>query len=164
MVWHAWLCVLMLVGCVACAPVISSEVRAGLDPSLPYAQIAASPEAYIGRKLILGGTIVEVRNLRDGTRLEILQYPITRRGRPRTDATSGGRFLVFTPKYLEREVYRPGRAVTVAGRLAAVQSLPLGETVYTYPQLEPQELHLWEAGGEFPQLHFSFGFGFSKSF
>ena len=164
MVWHWLLCLMVLVSCVACAPVISSEVRAGLDSSLPYTQIAASPEAYIGRRIMLGGTIVEVHNLRDGTRLEILQYPITRRGRPQTDAAPGGRFLVFTPEYLEREVYRPGRAVTVAGRIAAVQSLPLGETMYTYPQLEPQELHLWEVGSGFPQLHFGFGFGFSKSF
>lgn len=153
-----------LVVCVACAPVISSEVRALVDPRLSYAEVAANPEAHVGKVLMVAGTIIEARNLREGTRLEILHYPTDSRGRPHTDYPSGGRFLVLVPEYLETAVYRPGRAITVAGEVTGQRELPLGETTYRYPVLMPRELHLWQEGDGMPRLHIGFGFGFRKGF
>jgi outer membrane lipoprotein len=153
-----------LVLCVACASVISPEVRALVDPRLSYAEVAAHPEAHIGKVLLVAGTIIEAKNLREGTRLEILHYPTDSQGRPRTDASSSGRFLVLVPEYLETAVYRPGRAITVAGEVTGRRELPLGETTYRYPVFVPRELHLWQEGDGMPRLHFGFGFGFRRSF
>ena len=150
--------------CTACAPVISPDVRAGLEPRLSFADIMAAPDAHLGKRVMLAGTILEAKNLPQGTRLEILQFPHTRRGRPETDAPSGGRFMVMSPLYLETAIYTPGRAITVAGQLTEVQSLPLGETLYRYPLLVPQELYLWSERNTQPQFHFGFGIGFSKGF
>lgn len=150
--------------CTACAPVISPDVRAGLDRQLSFANIMEAPEAHLGKRVMLAGTILEAKNLPQGTRLEILQFPHTRRGRPATEAPSGGRFMVMSSSYLETAIYRPGRAITVAGQLTDVQSLPLGETIYRYPLLVPQELYLWSEKSDRPQFHFGFGIGFSKGF
>jgi outer membrane lipoprotein len=164
MVYRGLLVCSIFLSCISCAPVISSEVRALIDPRLSYDQIAIHPELYVGKSVLLAGTIIEAKNLKQGTRLEILQYPATRRGYPRIDKPAGGRFLVLAPVYLETEIYRSGRAITVAGDISGVQTLPLGEAVYRYPTLISRELHLWDLRGRFPQLHFEFGVGFSKSF
>ena len=164
MVW-CWLVVLGAVcGCLSCAPVISTEIRSRVDPQLSFVQIAANPQAYVGKVVLLSGTIIEAINLSQGTRLEILQYPSTSRGRPRTDKPSAGRFLVLAPEYLETAVYRPGRAITVAGEITGARERTLGETVYRYAVVAPHELHLWSEGDGLTKLHIGFGFGFSKGF
>ena len=126
--WRWLLVVSSLVSCVACTPVISREVRAQVDPHVAYTDIAANPAAYVGTVVLVAGTIVEAKNLPHGTRLELLQYPADGRGRPRTDAPSGGRFLVWAPEYLETAIYRPGRAITVAGTVTEMKTIRELET------------------------------------
>ena len=155
----------VLLGVVACAPVFAPDVRSQVDPTLSYTELAASPASHVGRVVLLAGTIVDATNLQDSTRLTLLQYPTGRRGQPRTHRPSGGRFLLLAPGYLEAEVYRPGRALSVIGEVKGQQDLPLGETTYVYPVIAPKELHLWPEGeGTTPRFHFSFGVGFSKGF
>jgi len=155
----------LLLGAVACAPVFAPDVRSQVDPTLSYAELAASPASHIGRIVLLAGTIVDVTNLQDSTRLTLLQYPTGRRSQPRTHRPSGGRFLLLTPGYLEAEVYRPGRALSVIGEVTGQQDLPLGEATYSYPVIAPKELHLWPEGeGQIPRFRFGFGVGFSKGF
>ena len=159
-----WLIVLAsLLGCVSCGAVISPQVRELVDPTLSYAQIAAQPEAYVGKVVLVAGVIIEAVNTPEGTRLVLLQYPANSRGRPQIDAPSGGRFLVLTPQYLETAIYRPGRALTVAGEVQGQRELPVGETFYRYPVLVPRELYLWPEGDDdyFP-FHIGFGFGFYR--
>ena len=110
------------------------------------------------------GTIIEATNLREGTRLAILQYPTGSRDRPRTDRLSGGRFLLLAPGYLETAVYRPGRAITVVGEVRGQQVLPLDDTTYRYPLFVPRELYLWREGYDIPRFHIGFGLGFSTGF
>jgi outer membrane lipoprotein len=92
----------------------------------------------------------------------LLPYPTNRRGRPQTDAPSGGRFLVLAPEYLVAAIYRSGCVLTVAREVRGQRELPIGEIVYRYPLLAPREMYLWpEGSGVAPLFHF--GFGFSKS-
>jgi outer membrane lipoprotein len=162
--WH-WLSVLAsLRGCVACSSMISPQAQSLTDPELSYAQLASNPEAYMGKVVIIAGIIIEAVNTREDTRLLLLQYPANRRGCPQSDTSSGGRFLVLTPEYLETAIYRAGRALTVAGEVWEPRGLPGGETVYRYPLLAPREMYLWPEGdGGSPLFHVGFGFGFSKS-
>ncbi len=162
--WRWIILVGSLLGCVACASVFDPEVRKRVDPGLSYANLAADPTAYVGKVVILAGTVIEATNLKDGTRLTILQYPTGRRDSPRTDQASGGRFLIRTSEYLETALYRPGRAVSVIGEIQGEEKLPLGETHYAYPVVTPRELYLWQEGYHAPRFHFGFGFGISKGF
>jgi outer membrane lipoprotein len=123
--WH-WLIVLAsLLGCVACGSVISPPAQNLADSELSYAQLASNPEAYVGKVVIIAGIIIEAVNTPEGTRLVLLQYPTNRRGRPQTHESSGGRFLVLAPEYLETAIYRSGRAVTVAGEIRGQRELPM---------------------------------------
>ena len=104
----------------------------------------------MGKVVITAGTVMEVVNTLEGTRLVLLQYPTNRRGRPQTAASSGGRFLVFTPEYLETAIYRSGRALTVAGEVRGQWHLPVGEMVYCYSLLAPCAMYLWPEGVAIP--------------
>jgi outer membrane lipoprotein len=160
-----WLIVLAsLLSFVACSSMISLQAQSLTDPELSYVQLASNPEAYMSKVVIIAGIIIEEVNTREDTRLVLLHYPANHRGRPQTDPSSGGRFLVLTPEYLETAIYRAGRALTVAGEVRGPQCLPGGETVYRYPLLAPRAMYLWPEGdGGSPLFHFGFGFGFSKS-
>lgn len=163
-VWR-WLIVgILTMSCFSCTRVISSDIARLVDPRLSYTQIAANPQAFTGQVVILAGTIIEAKNLPQATRLEILQFPATSGGRPRIDQPSGGRFLVWAPDYLETAIYRPGRAITVAGDASGERVLPLGEATYRYPLLTPRQLHLWPENTAHPRWHFNIGVGFSKGF
>jgi outer membrane lipoprotein len=164
MVWRWLIVASILISCLSCTSVISSGVRSQVTPKVSLADVAQNPAAHTGNVIIAAGTIIEAKNLQEGTRLEILQYPTTSSGRPKLGEPSGGRFLVLSPGYLETAIYRPGRQITVAGEVSGVRELPLGETAYRYPVLTARELHLWPEGNGGPRLHIGFGFGFSKGF
>lgn len=162
--WRWMFLVSVLCGCTACGSVFAPDVRSQIDPTLSYPELAASPASHAGRVIVLAGTIVEAANLKNSTRITLLQYPVGRRHRPRTNQPSGGRFLLSVPGYLETAIYRPGRAVSVIGEVVGREDLPLGETTYAHPVLVPKALHLWDEWDTGPRFHFSFGAGFSKGF
>jgi outer membrane lipoprotein len=164
MVWRWFIIAGILISCFSCTSVISSGMRSQVTPNVSFADVAQNPAVHIGQVIIAGGTIIETKNLQEGTLLEILQYPTTSRGRPKLGKPSEGRFLVLVPGYLETTIYRPGRQITVAGEVSGLRELPLGETTYRYPVFTPRELHLWSEGNSGPRLHIGFGFGFSKGF
>jgi outer membrane lipoprotein len=149
-----------LLGCVACASVFDPEVRHQVNPEVSFASLAQEPTAHVGQIVILGGTIIEATNLEDATRLVVLQYPTDSRDRPRTDKPSEGRFLVRVPGYLETALYSPDRVITVLGEVQEPEVLPLGDTHYSYPVVEPREIHLWPQDYEAPRVRFNFGIGF----
>lgn len=162
--WRWCLVLSGLLACVACAPVISRDVRAQIDPQIAYADLVRRPTAYIGKVVQVAGTIISATNFPQSTRLEVLQYPADRRGQPQTAAPSGGRFLVSAPGYLETAVYRPGRTITVAGEVTGQQEAALGETIYRYPVVVPREMYLWPEGVSGPPISIGFGFGFGGRF
>lgn len=135
-----------------------------VNPGISYAQVAANPAAHVGAVLLVSGTIIEVKNLQEGTRLEILQFPTGSRDRPRTNQPSGGRFLVLAPDYLESAIYRQGRAMTLVGEIQGQRVLPLGQTTYSYPLLVPRELYLWSEDYDVPRFSIGLGIGFRKGF
>jgi outer membrane lipoprotein len=147
-----------------CSHALSLVVRQQVDTTLSLTQLRTTPGAYKDRIVMLGGDIVSTRNLTEGTRLVLSQYPTDRRGRPQTAAPSGGRFLGLAPEYLETAIYRSGRVLTVAREVRGQRNLPVGETMYPYPLLAPREMYLWpEGSGGSPLFHFGFGFGCSRS-
>jgi outer membrane lipoprotein len=137
----ALLALVALVG--GCASVIPEAMRRGAEHDPDFAAILANPERAVGRRVILGGRIIETRPLPAETEIEVLQYPLTADDAPRDRGASGGRFLVLHPGFLDPAVYAPGRRVTVAGDLAAPRERRLGAQPYRYPALAARHLHLW---------------------
>lgn len=145
-----------------CAPVLSQGVLAQVDRAIPFEQLLEDPEAYKGRTVLLGGEIIETRNLPENTLIFMLQRPLGPRDEPDVEGESMGRFLLTVPGFLDPAIYQTGRKVTVAGAVEGKEMHPLGEIQYTYPLISRKELYLWpseEATITEPGVQFGVGVG-----
>lgn len=138
----------------------------GIDKALtPRAAVAefANVRGHIVR---WGGVVIESKNQKDATQLEVLAYPLDRDGRPRRNAEPLGRFIANKAGYLETVDYAPGRLVTITGPLQETQTRKLGETDYPYPVIVANDLKLWKqhTPREEPRFHFGIGIGIGHSF
>ena len=126
-----------------CAHMMSSELRAKANKELSFPAVRANPEAYLGETVIWGGKVIETLNEPSVTFIRILQTPLDFSGMPREEETSQGRFLAEVKGYVDPEVYRNGRAVTLAGEIGGSRAEPLGDMEYVYPVVKVLEIHLW---------------------
>jgi outer membrane lipoprotein len=146
---------------VACAPPFPKELLAKIDRNISFADINRDPGQFVGKLVMLGGVIVETKNLQDATQFEILQKPLDRSGRPlRTDET-GGRFLARSSRFYDAAVFQRGREITIIGTLEMPMTQRLGETEYRYPLVETTEVHLWPLSSG---PRFSIGVGVYRGF
>ena len=138
----AFFVIVMLTGA-GCAHVISTEVRNQVDEGITFRQVFQSPDAYKGKVVVWGGTIINTTHQKEGTLVEVLQKPLDIEEQPEDVDRSEGRFLVFHEGFLDDAVYAKGRRITVAGEVIGSRKMPLGEIEYTYPVVTIRELHLW---------------------
>jgi outer membrane lipoprotein len=158
---------LMLLVCAAlalasCATAISREGLKRVDDDLDFSRLLRDPQASMGKTVLFGGTILEIENYPHITVLAVIQYPLGSGNRPDTRKSSGGRFLVSTPEFLDPAIYRLGRQVTVLGSVSGQEARPLQETMYTYPIIELSEIYLWPERTASPAgtgFHFGVGIG-----
>jgi len=127
----------------SCAPVISKQVRDQVRPDTTFMAVLNDPERYQGQMIVLSGVIVDAKNTKEGTLLQVLQRPASFRGQPKAVDKTEGRFLSLDSRYLDVYVYATGREVTVAGEVLGKRTLPLDTTEYTYPLIRVKELYLW---------------------
>jgi outer membrane lipoprotein len=139
-----------------CSPPFPKELLEKVEKSLSFTALLKDPEKYAGKLLMIGGIIVDTKNLQEGTRIEVLQMTLDGEGRPELTDDTGGRFLVMAKQFLDGAVYHRGRLITVAGEVVAPQVLPLGEITYLYPVIAAKALHLWSP---YSGPYFSFGIG-----
>ncbi len=144
-----------------CAPPFSKTLLDTVEKNLPFSELHKAPESHAGKMLMVGGTIVDTRNLKEGTQIEVLQKSLDGEGRPALTDETGGRFLVVTQTYLDAAVYHCGRSVTIIGEVTGSKVQPLGELGYRYPVLTAKELHLWSP---YSGPRFSIGVGMYRGF
>lgn len=127
----------------ACGPVVPQAMRKEVDGSLSFEELFRDPEAHKGKVVLLGGEIIETKNLREETQIEVLQRPLAYDDSPRITDESKGRFLILHSGFLDGAVYQKGRRITVVATVRGRKVLPLGEREYAYPLVVDQFLHLW---------------------
>lgn len=144
-----------------CAGVFSDETLNLVERNVPFAVLRQEPEQFKGRLLLLGGSIVAVRNSNQGGELELVQLSTDDNGKIREKATSGGRFLARSGDFLDPAIFRPGLRISLVGEVEGREIRPLAEMDYSYPVLAIRELHLWrpEDQGRPPAFNFGIGIG-----
>lgn len=81
-----------------------------------------------------GGTIAQVHNLADSkTAVELVARPLNRFGRPIHNDRSAGRFLAVFDVFLDPEIVKSGRDMTVVGPLQHRYQGLVGQSEYTFP-------------------------------
>ncbi|HFD38399.1 MAG TPA: Slp family lipoprotein [Anaerolineae bacterium] len=133
-----WFGLILLTSCATLPP----ELQGQTSP-LTLSQVMHHPEAYQGKTVRWGGTILKLENAADQTRIQILARPLDRSGRPRADANPLGRFLAHTSAFLDPAIYAPGRELTVVGKLAGTTEVTVGQRKIRIPTVEAERWHLW---------------------
>ncbi len=125
--------------------------------------VAAKPARYAASLVQWGGSVITTTNLPNGTRLEVLAYPLGGSGKPRVGEPPSGRFIAFSPAFLDPLEYRSGRLVTLSGRIRGLVAAKVGEADYRYPEVSVDSLFLWPRtsaySGARPTIHLGVGSG-----
>jgi outer membrane lipoprotein len=127
-----------------CTYAISPEMSARVDKTISFEMIQADPDTFKGKLVLLGGTIAQTVNSKQGTVIEVVQKPLDYWGKPKRTDRTGGRFLMLSPGYLDAMIFAPGREITVAAEVAGTRNKALDEMEYSYPVVIAKELKLWE--------------------
>ncbi len=127
-------------------------------------QVVKDIDSYRDSNVLWGGMLISSTNLKDGTQLEVLAYPLHSSQKPDSGSSPLGRFLVIDNRFLEPVDYAGGRLITVTGKLADTKRGQVGSAQYTYPVINAEQIFLWPKNrGQFePGVHFGFGFIFSN--
>lgn len=128
----------------SCAHAVSRGVLKEVDRTITFSALLKEPSAYQGKVVLLGGIIVNTINKQEGTLLEVYQTRLDREERPTDTDRSEGRFLALYQGFLDSEIYKKGRQVTIAGTVQGEKVQLLGEITYRYPYLIAKEIRLWE--------------------
>ena len=135
--------------CLILIPVISACAStpdfnlANVDQSIQPRDVVAAPDKYRSAKVLWGGLIINSSNVKAGTQLEILTYPLDRNLKPNIDKDTLGRVIVSHDGYLETLDYASGRLLTVLGIVQQIKKGSVGDAIYTYPVVKAEQLHLW---------------------
>lgn len=144
----------VLIGLVlnGCGPqrVFSPQVLDGVDPNFDFTAWRMVPNAKAGKKVQLGGRILQAPQ-KDGlvtmvlTQLPIVEHPAygptdTERGR--------GEFLVYFNGKVPTNHLQPGNRVIAIGTTQNAAVVAIEDSQRSLPALTAQCLHIWNTGGK----------------
>ncbi|MEE9320898.1 MAG: Slp family lipoprotein [Granulosicoccus sp.] len=140
--------ILLLAGCVTPAP--QGEVSTlTVGEARVTAPATPSPVRW-------GGTITRITNLESGvTQLEVVSRPLRSNGRPLHNDKSDGRFLAEVNEFLDPEIIKVGRDITLTGTVSDVREGTIGKAVYRFPLVVVDNYHYWNVQPVKTQQHFS---------
>lgn len=141
-------------GCASKPVFDTSDVDISIIPST----VIGEPQLSMDKRVIWGGTILDIQNLKDSTRIEVLSYPLSSSYRPQLHEKPLGRFIIRHSGYLEPKSFAQGRIISVVGKVGKTVSGKVGDSDYSYPLVNAQQLQLWSAQ-ERTRTNFQFGIG-----
>ncbi|MGE3979094.1 MAG: Slp family lipoprotein [Nitrospira sp.] len=125
---------------------IPLELENEIDRTVRFADLQQAPGDYVGRTVMLGGTVIKGKRTKEGTELEILQRPTGEEGRLTEDRLrSEGRFLAVRETFLDPASLPEGTPITIIGTVKGVTTRPLDESDYVYPVLEVKHIIDWKS-------------------
>lgn len=135
--------IISLLFTMGCTAVISEQSRKLVNTDAAFKTVREAPENFIGKHIMIGGRIANIRNSSDGAQLEIVQFELTSSGLPEDSFLSYGRFLAINSDYMDPMIFKRGMLITLVGELKGKKTLRLDDMDYTYPLIAIREWHLW---------------------
>lgn len=157
--FHSFLSTILCLLLTGCAGKTCRQPAVNL--SLTPSSVTATGE-HEGDLVQWGGVLVEARNLKRSTELEVVGYPLNNCGRPLIGSGQTGRFIIVHPGFLETADYQAGQRVSTTGRITGIRKGQLGDANYSFPLLESYKVRQWpdeRAGGDSPRPWFNIGIG-----
>lgn len=147
--------------------VIPERLEGKVDRDLRYSDIKQDPQAKKGKLMLAGGKVLSATRLKDGTRIEVLQIPLSEDLMPTGQLTeSKGRFVVIDrgdnvsdPEIFDQEDKR----ITVVGEVLGSTTIQIDEAQQQVPQLALKHVTVWDwdrvQNGYVPYSGYAYPFG-----
>ena len=126
-----------------CASNVPIEIRQSPAGAPAVGAVTADSTPYQGQHVRWGGSIVSVENKADETRLEILAKKLDYYGQPKYTDKSEGRFVARSASFLDPQIYRKDREITIYGTVEGSEAGKIGDKPYTFPVVKVEKFYLW---------------------
>ncbi|WP_072931048.1 Slp family lipoprotein, partial [Nissabacter archeti] len=133
------LAALSLTGCVTVPDVIKGTTA---TPQQNLAAVQNAPQLYVGQEARFGGSVVNMTNEKNRTRLEIAAVPLDSAARPVLGERSTGRLVAYINGFVDPVDLR-GQLVTVVGPITGAEQGKIGQTDYTFVVMNANSYKRW---------------------
>lgn len=142
----------------ACAPqgVFPTKVTDGIDANFDFARWRTMPNEAEGKKVQIGGRIVDSHVSNDMVVLVVSQLPIVNQPAygPKDNGKNNGDFVIIYQGQIEASILQSGNRVIVIGMTRPAKLVTVGDLSRNFPIVSAQCLHVWNTQGrdidEFP--------------
>ncbi len=124
---------------------LPANIKNAPSADVQLQQVLANSSNFQNNPVRWGGTIIEVVNEPDETKMQILLYPLNYYGRPVLSRTAMGRFIAVSKLFLDPAIYPKGTEITIAGSLQGTIKKKVGEKAVIIPVVAIDEYHVWPA-------------------
>ena len=152
----------LLIGACAPARLFPPEAMQGVDKDFDVTAWRMVPNAKTGKKVQLGGRIIQGETKEGGVVLVIAELPIVEHPAygPKDTGKRSAEFVVLFRGELASKSLQPGNRVVVIGETQNAKVVTVDDVQPSFPSIVARCLHIWNTGGreiaEFP----SFGGGY----
>ena len=130
-----------LAGCASPAPQALTAVLAD-NPSPDI--VRNNPEQFQQQSIRWGGEVASVFNGADFTELVVISRPLDKKGKPRPDTLSLGRFIARLAGFLEPEEFETYKYITVTGIVIATEERKIDDYKYRFPVVDADQYFSWK--------------------
>ena len=163
--WYGLIMFLAFGGATGCGAItiFPSEVTNGADTNFDFNAWRVLPKATVGKKVQLGGRIVQVNEGNHGLVIVAAQLPVVDHPAygPRDTGKRAGEFAIFYSGTINPKSLRLGNRLMVIGVTDQAQPVNVDEVQRSLPSLTAQCLHIWNTGGkEIAEFPYNAGAGY----
>lgn len=158
--------VLLFNGCTNRPKVVPEQLEGKVDRNLRFATIKPNPESYKGTLMLLGGQVLSAEPVKDGTKYELLQIPLSDDKIPAgSEAESKGRFVVIDSqgKISDPAISNAQNRITVVGKVLGTTTIKVDDELRQVPLLALEQATVWELDRVGTRYWPYCGFGDSQS-
>lgn len=128
--------------------VIPERLEGRVDKDLRFSDIKNNPETHRGKLMLAGGKVLSAKRTQDGTRIEVLQIPLSEDLIPTgRDSESKGRFVIIDngDQVSDPAVFQDeNKRLTVVGEVLGMTTVQIDEVQQQVPQLGLKHLTIWD--------------------
>lgn len=131
----------------ACAgqDVIPEKLEGKVDRDLRFVEVKQDPQAFQGKLVLAGGKVLSAKQQENGTRIEVLQMPLSGDLVPE-DRRSSGRFIAMDLEghIADPAVFKEHEMVTVVGEVVGTDTVKIDQSQEEVPRFLVKHLTVWD--------------------
>lgn len=128
--------------------VIPERLEGKVDRDLRYSDVKNNPRAQKGKLMLAGGKVLAAERVKDGTRIEVLQIPLSEDLMPTgPKAESKGRFVIIdrSGQVADPTVFDDdNKRITAVGEVLGTTTVKIDEVQQQVPQLALKHVTVWD--------------------